>query len=182
MSHFKKDKLDQRGSVLLELAIALPVLITLFLISNDLVRAIQNQQKMSLFTKEIAHAVFQDCIELEDPNQCIADSYNTIFNTAKTVLGDTEVEFLLTVYQCDLDSSGNCDGGITTIKKCPDSSCVSSYSGEGSKYSSKFTGSGDAVDTLKDQGRIVVAECFHRFTPFINASPLHLVLYDSAVY
>lgn len=194
MKHFKKNISSQEGAVLLELSIVLPILILFFMVSSDFVRALQEQQKISLFSKEMAHAVFQDCLEMEDPDQCMVDTYNRVTNVAQQLLGAADVEFFLTMYSCDLDAANNCSGGIKVKRKCPNflpnevtsdiaQVCNSSFLGAGgSRYITHFSGTGFAVDPLKAQGKIVVAESFRRFTPFIGFSPIPLNLYDSAVY
>ncbi len=76
----------EKGAVLVEVAIAVPVFILLFLLSSEYVRAMQAQHSMAVLTREAANAAFRDCIELDEMDECLDYVYDNMTSSAGVIL------------------------------------------------------------------------------------------------
>ncbi|MBP9837426.1 MAG: pilus assembly protein [Proteobacteria bacterium] len=202
MNHFKNNIKNQQGSVLIELAISLPIFVMVFLSSVEYVRALQAQQNLAVFTDAAAKAAFQDCVELDDKTTCLSKSYFDMLESTRLVL--PAAELIVSIYTCDLDLATNtCTSTVKVTQYCPsyipagypprpnpptgavadDSNPCSFSTGASSKYYTDFTTAGTTENNaLQKQGKIVVAEGLYQFIPVVNFTPIVRDLYYNAVY
>jgi hypothetical protein len=168
------DSEKQRGAVLIELAIAAPLLMWLFLISTEYVRALEAQQAMAVISREAANATFRDCVELDDRNECLDYVYNQVAGSAQVALPGAEL--LISVYILHHDPVTKVD--TVTVETRPPGGVAS---GKLSQFSV-----GDYSTThlgfMQAQQKIAVAEVFFKFTPFFKDTPISTDFYDAAIY
>lgn len=172
----KRPSRDERGIVLLELAIALPIFVLLFLFSSEYVRALQAQQSLAVLSREAANAAFRDCIELDDMEECLDYVYENMTTSAQAVLPGAEL--LITIYTYDVDKkTGKATTSVRGIR--PASGKVAS--GRESKitldlFENRYKG------FMQLHQKIAVAEIFFDFAPFFSQPLISREFYDAAIY
>ena len=167
---------ENHGAVLLELTIALPILILLFLTSIEYVRALQSQQSMAVLTREAANAAFRDCLELDDMSRCMDVIHENMTTSAGMVLSRSEI--MISVYVNEADPK---TGAETVVLKAIRPASGETPLGKKSKYTlANFQGPQAAFIQLHQ--KIAIAEIFYEFQPFISQSFITKDFYDAAIY
>lgn len=167
---------ETSGAVIMELALALPVLVLLFLSSTEYVRALQVQQTLAVVSREAANATFRDCVELDNVDECLDYVYDRMFDSSQKALPG--MELIITIYTYDFDP-------ITGVEKIERAgvrpASAATPKGRPSKFSlAEFQGPKKAFMQL--QQKIAIAETFVSFTPIIENAPISREFYDAAIY
>lgn len=160
------------------------MLVLLFLVSTEYIRALQKRQTMSMLVRELANSAFRDCVELDTSVECLTQLVsNTLDPEAQQVLPGVEIMVSIYAYVTDPLT------GTTSIQRlgmypnpaCPPSGpcCVSP--GHCSRYNLDLY-TGPQTGFIKDQERIAIAEVYYRFSPIIESAPIGREFYDAAIY
>lgn len=171
----------ERGAAILELAIVLPVLVLLFFASLELVRALEAKNAIAIFSRELAHAVYTDCLELDSKTISGADA-PYIQECAQTDASQ--------LYAIATGGSNPVMPGISMVVNVfeyrggavVNRAHVEFPPGTPSRYNTASgIGPGASPVLYSDLTRVVIAETNFAFSPIIY-SPFSLNLYEVTIY
>ncbi|MFN8389652.1 MAG: TadE family protein [Bdellovibrionota bacterium] len=165
---------ESRGAIIVELVIAAPLLVVLFLMSSEYVRALQVQQAMAVISKEAANGTFRDCIELDNLDECIQYEFSQVSTAAQAAVPG--IELLLSVYTYEDDPV---KGPTVSQALYPPTGITAS--GKASRYS-LATFSTTQLAFMQRQGKIAIAEVYYTFSPILEQTPIVTDFYDAAIY
>lgn len=168
----RKGRTAQRGSVLLELALALPVIILLSFLSIETARSLRYVQVAATLSREVASLAYRDCIGDQDQKLvfCLRRVRDEVLGYANNLVDDSELIVSMYTY----------DG--TTAERA-----TSYEAGVSSQYNlsgTTITGLND-VNFLTNQRIVVIGEVTVPYEPLVprlsEAFNLGEDLYDATV-
>lgn len=172
---------SEQGAAILELALVLPVLFVLFFASLELVRALEAKNAIAIFSREAAHSVYSNCLELDTKDvfgndatyiaDCVQAEGQSLYDIANS--GANPVMPQMTMVISVFEYSGG-----SVVKRAQ----IGFPAGTPSRYDEN-TGNGPGADSAlySNLGKVVIAETNFAFRPIVYA-PLTLGLYEVTIY
>lgn len=162
---FKKLLSSSSGTALTELAILLPIISLVGMISIDIANIFSINQRLNMISRESANFISRDCITLAD--YCLSE----ITNQAAIVLPGSEL--VISVYQID--------GASVITRSGVYPSTGQTASGKITKYNpSTIAANVTSLNSLNKT--VVISEVFYKHNPVVGFSILSKDLYESAIF
>jgi hypothetical protein len=177
----KQTSADNKGNIILELALILPVIMLISFASLEVARAFDHWEAASILSREIARTVFQECSGRSDAQNCldVAESKygnqtlrQQIEGFARRLMPDARL--VVSIYKYDPATSTYSRLALSPSTADPDITMSRPYvskfdlDGNSFEYPSVPTGSTSVDDVLKASRVIVIGEAFIPYAPVIG--------------
>jgi hypothetical protein len=168
-----------RGVALVELALAVPVMITLVFVALQLSHSLRYSEVLSTASREAANAAFRDCASSNNAGACLSGPLGQVNSFLAGLLPEADV--IISVYAMDaagsvtrLGFTGASDNGAR----------LQTPHRHFSRYSAAAVQAG--ISALRPDNRpVVISEVFYNFDPMVN-TPLAglniMELYEKTIY
>lgn len=154
----------QRGSVMVELAIVVPIIVVIGFLSIELTRALRLRQAMNSVAREVANESFRNCEGSTAADVCLDSVVNSVTQRINYLLPN--IYIASTIYEIDRTPPIPAGGPPINREGVHDPTIRSKYTAGSPNFNTAFADCAASGNCLRRQtDAVIIVEIFYNYHP-----------------